>query len=431
VPDKNAGVFAYDGTRPAEWLGEPDVWLHGYWYWDWADDRARVASIDPAHHTIALAPPYHSYGYRAGQWFYAYNVLRELDRPGEWYVDRRDSTLYLWRPSAATVLASVASHLVVMHDVRYVELRDLKFEAVRGTAIEIKGGEHDRIEASVIRGAGGWGVRINGGNDNAVVGCDITDTGEGGISLDGGDRATLTPARHIARDNHIHGYSRWKRTYQAGIEVSGVGQQVAHNLIHDAPHEAIALAGNDHIIEFNDIHDVCQESNDAGAIEAGRDWTMRGTIIRYNYLHHITGFEGRGCDGVMLDDMYSGTVITGNVFVDVTRAVLIGGGRDNVVTNNVFLACPTAIHVDARGESWAAPAVASTMKDRLAAVPYQGSPWRDRYPALARILDENPGAPSGNEIAHNVSWHSGWTDIDAPAKPILDLRQNLVIGLER
>jgi hypothetical protein len=315
-----------------------------------------------------------------------------------------------------------------MRDVRYVELRDLTFEAVRDTAIVIARGEHDRVESCVIRGAGGWGVRIEGGADDAVIGCEIADTGEGGISLAGGDRATLTPARHVARNNHIHGYSRWKRTYQAGIEVSGVGQQVSHNLIHDAPHEAIALAGNDHVIQLNDIHDVCQEANDAGAIEAGRDWTMRGTIIRYNYLHHITGFEGRGCNGVMLDDMYSGTVITGNVFEDVTRAVLIGGGRDNIVTNNVFLSCAAAIHVDARGESWAAAAIDSTMKERLAAVPYQRSPWRERYPALARILDESPGVPSGNEIARNVSWQSGWTDIDAPARPVLDLSRNVTTG---
>jgi len=41
---------------------------------------------------------------------------------------------------------------------------------------------------------------------------------------------------------------------------------VAHNLIHHAPHQAIALQGNDHVIEFNEIHHVCEESNDAGAI---------------------------------------------------------------------------------------------------------------------------------------------------------------------
>ena len=34
---------------------------------------------------------------------------------------------------------------------------------------------------------------------------------------------------------------------------------------------------------------------------------MRGTVIRHNYLHDISGFEGRGCVGVYLDDMFCGT----------------------------------------------------------------------------------------------------------------------------
>ncbi len=43
-------------------------------------------------------------------------------------------------------------------------------------------------------------------------------------------------------------------------------------------------------------------------------------MIRHNYLHHIYGFENRGCIGIYLDDMYSGTSIFGNVFDDAPRA---------------------------------------------------------------------------------------------------------------
>ena len=114
--------------------------------------------------------------------------------------------------------------------------------------------------------------------------------------------------------------------YKAGIALHGVGLRAANNLIHDAPHMAIQFWGNDHVIELNEIHHVCPESNDAGAIYAGRDWTMRGTVICHNYLHHITGFRGKGCVGVYLDDMFCGTRIEGNVFHEVTRAAFIGAG---------------------------------------------------------------------------------------------------------
>jgi hypothetical protein len=85
---------------------------------------------------------------------------------------------------------------------------------------------------------------------------------------------------------------------------------------------AVQFAGNDHVIEFNDVHHVCLESNDAGAVYSGRDWTWRGTVIRFNKFWEITGFEDRGCVGVYLDDMLCGTHVHGNLFWRVTRATV-------------------------------------------------------------------------------------------------------------
>lgn len=44
------------------------------------------------------------------------------------------------------------------------------------------------------------------------------------------------------------------------MNMDGVGQRAAHNLIHDAPHFAISLGGNDHLIEFNEVCDVATAS---------------------------------------------------------------------------------------------------------------------------------------------------------------------------
>ena len=38
-------------------------------------------------------------GIRADQRFYAYNLLEELDAPGEWYLDRQKGLLYFYPPS--------------------------------------------------------------------------------------------------------------------------------------------------------------------------------------------------------------------------------------------------------------------------------------------------------------------------------------------
>jgi len=427
------GVFSYAGDRPQRWKDEKDVWLHGYWFWDWADQRQKVASLDAEKRVLTLAPPNHHYGYRNGQWFYAFNVLAEIDQPGEWYLDRETGVLYFWPPApiaSGETLVSVVPTLISLKDAAYVTLRSLTLEAMRNTAVVISGGSHNRLAGCTIRNGGRNAVSVTG-TANGVVGCDIEQMAEGGISLSGGDRKTLTPARLVAENNHIHHYGRFKPMYSAGISVHGVGNRIAHNLIHDAPHQAIGFGGNDHVIELNEIHNVCFESNDAGAIYSGRDWTMRGTVIRHNYLHHIYGFERRGCVGVYLDDMYCGTEISGNVFYQVPRAAFIGGGRDCQIVNNVFVDCRPAVHIDARALGWAHDHADGWIREgrekgTLSGIRFREPPYSDRYPPLVRILDEDAAAPRGNVVARNICWGGRWDEIEGKARPLVKFENNLL-----
>ncbi len=427
------GIFSYEGDRPQRWKDEKDVWLHGYWFWDWADQRQKVASIDTEKRVVTLAPPNHHYGYRKGQWFYAFNVLAEIDQPGEWYLDRERGVLYFWPPApiaSGETLVSVVPTLISLKDTSHVTIRGLTFEAMRSTAVVISGGSHNRLVGCTIRNGGGNAVSVTG-TANGVAGCDIDQMAEGGISLSGGDRKTLTPAGLVAENNHIHHYGRFKPMYSAGISVHGVGNRIAHNLIHDAPHQAIGFGGNDHVIELNEIHNVCFESNDAGAIYSGRDWTMRGTVIRHNYLHHIYGFQRRGCVGVYLDDMYCGTEISGNVFFQVPRAAFIGGGRDCQIVNNVFVDCTPAVHIDARALGWAHDHADSWIREgrekgTLSGIRFREPPYSDRYPPLVPILDEDPAAPRGNVVARNICWGGRWDEIEAKARPLVKFENNLL-----
>jgi Right handed beta helix region len=283
-----------------------------------------------------------------------------------------------------------------------------------------------RIGGCVLRNLGDSAVRVGGGTENRVVSCDIYAAGRGCISLRGGDRAALTPAGHVAENNHIHHYGRWSRMYTPAISLAGVGNRAAHNLIHDAPHMAIMFSGNEHTMEFNEIHHVCLESNDAGAIYSGRNWTMRGTVVRHNYLHHIVGFQRKGCVGVYLDDMFCGTEISGNLFYQVTRAAFVGGGRDCTIENNIFVDCHRALHIDARAMGWASGTVATTMTDRLKAMPYTSELWRRRYPKLPGILADEPAAPKGNLVVRNLSVGGRWDDVTKKAKPYVTFTDNHV-----
>ena len=151
--------FVFEGDRPQRWAGEPDIMLHGWWVWDWSDQRVRVKSFDPETHVFTLDLP--SLSMRKKQWFYAYNLLCELDRPGEWYVDRRSGILYLWPPSpieTGHVMVSLIPSLVTMKEVSHVVWRGFVMEACQGTVVTIGGGSNNLVAACTIRNAGGFAV---------------------------------------------------------------------------------------------------------------------------------------------------------------------------------------------------------------------------------------------------------------------------------
>jgi len=100
VPAGNdSGKFSYDGDRPKRWQRTDDIWVHGYWTYDWAESHVKVKSIDTEAREIVTEEPYGVYGYTADRRFYFLNILEELDAPGEWYLDRQSGVLYFWPPS--------------------------------------------------------------------------------------------------------------------------------------------------------------------------------------------------------------------------------------------------------------------------------------------------------------------------------------------
>jgi hypothetical protein len=179
--------------------------------------------------------------------------------------------------------------------------------------------------------------------------------------------------------------------------MTGVGLRASHNLIHDHPHCAILYWGNDHVIEFNEIHHIALETGDVGAIYTGRDYTFRGNKVRYNFIHH-TGGVGMGSMGVYMDDCVSGTEVFGNVFYKVHWAMFIGGGRDHRVENNLFVDCDPAVRADGRGLDHSPvwhEMVNDTMRKSLAQAPL--ALYRNRYPEM-KFLDRYYGPPEGPAI---------------------------------
>lgn len=441
------GTFVFNDPRPATWDLEAGAWLLGYWTHDWSDENLRIDRYDAEKKTIKLAA-HHNYGLMGGTWgakerrFFAQNILSELDRPGEWFVDREEKKLFYYpaRPVAESelVLATRSGSLVSLAGTKHLNLEGLSIGYSHGSGITAKNVEHLAIKGCTIRNHAEAGISLDGSH-STVQSCDIFNIGRSGISVSGGDRKTLLHAQNIVANNHIHHYARFQRTYAPGISVGGCGQTVRNNLIHDAPHSAILYSGNEHLLELNEIHHVVMETGDSGAFYTGRDWTSQGNIVRHNFIHDLGGVTNGGSGhtmGIYLDDCDSGDTLQGNVFYKAGRAIMIGGGRDNTVRNNLVIDCFIGLHLDARGMTWKQwnnPDSPSWMLEKKAQdLNYQNPPWSGTYPSLAKIMSDSPKEPLHNPIIGNVFINTSTRVIhldsnSAAILPKLEVEGNLIL----
>jgi hypothetical protein len=414
-PSRHGGTFVYRGDRPEQWSIDAGVWLNGFWRVPWTPETVRVKSLDRKAHSITFAEPvnagigskYAGQGGSGKENWIAINVLEELMQPGQWCLDFRTKTLYFWPPAkigpTSVRIADMDQPLVKLQDASYLTFEGISFEGGLGNGIEIDGGQDNLVAACTMRNLGRTGAILKGGRHNGVTGCDLFDLGHGGISISGGDRKTLVPGEHFATNNHIHHIGQIKKTYAPAIAMgaydagAAVGNLASHNLIHDLPHAAVLYGGNDNVFEFNEIYRVALDSGDVGAFYTWHDWTSRGNIVRYNYVHHSPA-----ANAFYMDDGDSGDTIFGNVVYQLSCGPFIGGGHDNIVRNNLVVDCSRAIHIDARGAARNYNAANKQMVAALTSVDYKNPPWSRRYPEMVKILESHPELPTSNVIENNL-----------------------------
>jgi len=413
-------VDSQTNERMKRWQTPQTAWMFGYFYHDWADSSTPVAQINTKNRLVMPRFVSH-YAAKAGAQYYFYNVLEELDAPGEFYIDQERGLLYVYPHSTEAVFdISLSTQPLIRLDgasdmtISGFELRCTRVNAVSGC------GSSNRLENLFIRNVAGHGVELEGWR-NTVENCEITRTGRGGIYLTGGERTALIHGGNRAVNNHIHDFSEVYQTYQSGVQLGGVGNICAHNEISGSPHMAIGYTGNEHLIEYNDIHDVVLHSNDAGAIYAGFDWAGHGTVVRYNLLRNI-GSDEFTPDGIYWDDGLSGQTAYGNILIDVRKfGVLIGGGRDNTVRDNIIIGeSKEPIYYDDRNrdgfvnDGWSRQACDTPDAphwQKIRRVPFREGIWAAKYPTLARISED----------------FSRYNDPDFPINPANVILENNVV----
>jgi len=459
------GIIGYEYDRAKYWSNPEDIWLWGYFAAGFADDNLGIDKIDTANKAIHLKHP-HMFGMvktdTTEEWgarivgYHAYNVFEEIDSPGEYYIDRENGILYYYPAddfeNAKIVLSNIKDPLIAVEYTSNITFSNIVIENGKGIGVYIEGGENVIFEDCIIRNFGTVGAMLgqgvsgadypiheftgflksrtvgnlkahhyansdfenNAGNNHGFKGCKFYHLGTGAVVLSGGDRKTLTPGGNYVENCELYDFNRWNKTYSAGITLYGVGNVIRHTYIHDAPHQAIAIFGNEHLMEYNRIEQVVMEVHDMGAIYMGRNPSERGNIVRYNYIAH-NGKKGFKNCGIHVDDGASDLLIEGNVFYNTSYSdfadIVLNGGMDNVIRNNIFINGSHTLWIED-------PRLAGIPEDKfnyrylktglwgrrmLEDIDMNSKVWREKYPDF-EVFDENndPIFLTGLEFYNNV-----------------------------
>ncbi|MCL2512584.1 MAG: right-handed parallel beta-helix repeat-containing protein [Oscillospiraceae bacterium] len=419
------GVFIMDektAGRAAKWTDTDDIWLFGCFRYDWADMSTRVRAFD--HETGALTTEYASYyGFAEGANYYFYNILEELDEPGEWCLDRDKGILHLWPPAEnldnADIFLSLSTEsLITGENIKNLSFIGLTLQGTRGNGMDLKG-DGITVDHCLIQNVAGDAVSLDGYN-NTASNNEIRRIGAKGITLDGGDAEALNPGGNRAVNNLIHDWSEIIMTYQGGINIYGTGNTAANNELYNSPHTAIFFwHGNNTVIEYNHIRDVCLLTDDAGAIYSGRSWfNAYGSVIRDNVIYNL-GSGGHTPDGIYLDDGLTGVTVERNLLVNVPGRAIHVSGRDLEIHNNTVVNAGIPLSYDDRTRGGALDTKhwfhnlsgeGYQMWNDLLASPWQTEIWKTAYPKLALVstdfndIEEAAFAanPAGSSVTGNI-----------------------------
>lgn len=280
------------------------------------------------------------------------------------------------------------------------------------------GVNHIDVKNCNIFNFGSGGIIING-TDVHLDNNHIKNMGGTALYLRGGDLETLTPSNNEILNNNIHHVGYLQKAYVPAIAMHGVGIHVAYNDLYDAPHCIFNYHGNDHVIEYNKIHDAVKECLDMDAIYTRNEYVpqWRGSVIRNNYIYNLGIYpvgeykKQLNVSAIRTDNYGHALQIYNNVFANIGSdgannviGVTAQGNR-NTIKGNIFVDCSATFlgwNSYAPGATW--DMTKTEEKERVElAEKYAANPiFAAKYPELATFKDEYYKSVATNVFDENL-----------------------------
>lgn len=366
--DKPTRLKFKDGDLRPEWAQRGDVEVVALQ--KWAELRMPITAVDPATRTATLAGDCHKWIIEDHARYWVENSPDLLDRPGEWYLDKKAGVLTYKPldgedPARIVAIAPALGEILLIDGARSLQFRRLTFSHADWSmgpkgysdgqaAIDYHGAVRAQNAVGcafldcVVSHVGGYGLELEKGcKENQVVRCEVTDTGAGGIRI--GETALRKEEAdktlgNVVTDNHVHDIGL---VFPAGVAIwvgHSAKNQLAHNHIHDTYYSAFSIGwswgygpsgAQENVIEQNLVHDIGRGmlADMGGVYTLG---TCTGTVIRNNVFHDIWSSTYGGW-AIYFDEGSTGVIAENNLaYRCKSNGFHQHYGRDNTLRNNVF-----------------------------------------------------------------------------------------------
>ena len=137
-------TISYTESEPSSWVDAKDWWIGGYQDYDFRYSRIGGVGVDPVKRTVTVSNKNTSFkftSYQSRRWK-AFNLLEEIDLPGEFYVDRDNMTLYLYPPytlkDAKLELSVLSKSFIDLTGTENITFKGITFEHNRNDAVTMK-----------------------------------------------------------------------------------------------------------------------------------------------------------------------------------------------------------------------------------------------------------------------------------------------------
>ncbi|MDY3928216.1 MAG: stalk domain-containing protein [Clostridia bacterium] len=387
VPGSGVGAtFKVSENVPiSRWTKAKNPWMYGELKWSWACESVPI-KIDEQQKTITVQKRIYD-SLESSKPYYVYNLIEEIDVPGEWYIDFDTYMLY-WYPredidlknAKMTVAAGMKDEMININGTQFLTLRGFNLEGTRGKGVKINNAFRVNVTDCNIKNISEEAMLIDASAYINVYDCNFNERLE--IGADCGDTETLRKGAVVIDNCYFADWSDW---LEPAMNIAGIGNVVKNCEITNAKHQGLTIgAGNDLLIENCEFYETNQTSSDAGCIYAGRSWRTTGITLKNNAFHNI----GKDAHCVYWDDGLTGNSEIGNIFFNNPGAQQIKGtGSDSTLINNVFINTGTPVmnlaQYDKNAVTDAVAMFSDALYNSLNGIPYENTFWKSKYPGIS------------------------------------------------